>query len=453
MKTENTTLLRFLKHRGAKVLRWAASVFLLAFVLSACTPTSIPVVVAPPSTTPFEVSEIKDKSWASIKVLKPLTALQPTNPDTGSIWYKLVDSGYVTTDSSGIAKIQNTSKGCYNIYVFKQSSILLGTCSPSSASGWVCTVGSTSFNKCSVSVQTVSSDILPNGTWYSVITLDEGRVTIVSVMDGEVTVVPVIKIDSTFSEDPEDRAFSYTINRRDVAEDKRFVLGKGQGGFTASEDDLVRLREEAASKNLPLPEAGVALDSKGFQQLIKTFVGLERYPQLLPWILEVRDASMNDVGFFLLSDAELDEITRPGGNIQPPDIILGGLGSWLEDPARQEAVLQGVNWLEIQPIALAGQPANLIFQLPQREGLLVDQPFSLDLSQKIVNEGALDKEPVTLLVPAGDLELLALAERLVNDLNIVGIPVEIEQISGSELVAYAQTGAAAGMPYLWLQRP
>jgi hypothetical protein len=85
--------------------------------------------------------------------------------------------------------------------------------------------------------------------------------------------------------------------------------------------------------------------------------------------------------------------------------------------------------------------------------LLVDQPFSLDLSQKIVNEGALDKEPVTLLVPAGDLELLALAERLVNDLNIVGIPVEIEQISGSELVAYAQTGAAAGMPYLWLQRP
>jgi hypothetical protein len=348
--------------------------------------------------------------------------------------------------------VRNTGNNC-NAYLYMASGLKQGTCTKDNLSNWMCTAGAASVSNCNISLQTASADINTRGTWYSVITLENQELTLVIVSDGEVQVIPATGLDFSYAENGEDQPFDFDFNRRDMDEGQSAQLVKGQALFTASDAYLERLFAEVPG----LPRPRTPLQPEDLQRLLPPLI--ERNPQLGPWIEEIRAQSQADVDYFPPIEPPAEQPQEPQTNpqsapVEPelPVLVLSGRGGWLEDTRAQDALLTGINWQEIQPQALLGSPAEMIFEFSQRDGRLVEQPYDPEFAAVMVKEAGLDRSPVAVVLPDGDQELLALGDRLIDDLQRLSIPVEYILLPISDFYTKINTMIQAGESVLWFDR-
>ncbi|HBY96353.1 MAG TPA: hypothetical protein DEP84_20830 [Chloroflexi bacterium] len=110
-------------------------------------------------------------------------------------WHELRDMSLITTDADGEGWLQINQ--CMLVYIFQNSGLVKAACPKSDlASGNVtCALEGTSAynNDCSdkIVIQTLSAEVVLEGTWISITYLPEQQVTILSVFEGHATARPV----------------------------------------------------------------------------------------------------------------------------------------------------------------------------------------------------------------------------------------------------------------------
>lgn len=408
-----------LRLRGLARVSWLALTLLLCGLLIGCQSSPAAEVVG----SGYEVREDNESAWASTIVLNPLDAL---NLNT---WTGLVHDGMVTTDSDGIAELRNTSVGCSGLYVFRESGIELGPCTPQASGSWNCVVGAAAAAGCDVGLASPSTNVITRGTWFSLITVDNGALSIVTVLEGAVDVVPVTQLEYRYGQ-LDDHSFVLEFTTRVLDEHQTVRLVEDHSTYTASDDYLAWL-----GQNMMLPAPRTPLNQEQFQALIQQL--LPRYPLLRGYLEDMRWRATTDGRIF---PAVLEDT-----------ILLQGQGGFLADNSLQQVVLLGVDWNAVQKVVAEARPARLTFRLPGREGLLTDQVYDPNTASRISKEGNLGQQPVLLLVPLGDNDLRTVANILADALKTMGIQSSLEEVAPGELQARIDTVAAAGMPVLWLE--
>jgi hypothetical protein len=419
----NTRFVETFRNRrvtGRARVRWLALAIFLGLLIS-CGPTATAVNVVGSG---YDVREDKNAAWASINVLNPLDALALNT------WNGLVPNGMVTTDTTGIAELRNTSSGCSNLYVFRDSGVRLGPCTSGASGSWNCVIGAATSASCDVGLASPSANVILRGTWVSLITVDNGALSIVTVLKGAADVVPVTQLEYRYGQ-LDDHSFVLTFNTRVLDETQTIRLGPGESTYTASDDYLASL-----PPNLTLP-ARTRLDQVQFQSLIRQL--LPRFP-LLQGYLE-------DVSIRATIDGQIFPAVL--GNT----ILLQGQGGFLVDKLQQQVVLLGVDWNAVQKVVAGAQPASLAFQLPGREGLLTDPANAYDpnTANKISDEYKIGRNPITLLVPPGDDRLRTVANSMMEAFKAMNIPLNLKVVTPGELQPTINTSVEAGMPVLWLE--
>jgi len=406
---------------GIARLRGIGVIFITSLLLTGCQAPAAEVVGAG-----YEVREDKQSAWASIVDHGDLTILDDLSYN---VWTDLLEDGMVTTDAAGIAELRNLdlNPDCTGLYVFADSGIQLGSCTKS-AGQWNCVVGAAASSSCNVGLASPSTDVT-HGSWVSLIALDNGALSIVSVLEGSARVVPVTELD--FSYEPrENNAFVLTFYQRELDDSQAVSLRDGQSTFTASDAYLAALPPDISRM------ARLQLDAGQFQFLINQLLPL--YP-MLPVYLES-----------VISQASQDNLVFPVS--LETTFLLEGLGGTLVTDSLQQVVLHGMDWKLIQEEMSTARPVSLAFSFPDQQGLLVEQEFNFDLASSISKEASLEQNFVTLVVPAGDLELRQVAERLAKLLGAFYIPTGIEEVAPEFIPDVVANAAAAGTPILWLTR-
>jgi hypothetical protein len=422
----------------ARGCRFLLALLLISQLISCCGPgpttATAPAVKAIGSG--YDVREDKNAAWASINVLNPLDAL------SSNTWRSLVNNGMVTTDTNGIAELRNTGISCSGLYVFKNSGVKLGSCTPNAAGNWNCVVGAAASSNCNVGLASPSTNVTLRGTWVSLITLDNGALSIVTVTKGAVDVVPVTRLIYKY-EQIEDHSFVLTFSSRDLDENQTIRLGENQSTYTASDDYLAELRQSVS-----LPEARLPLNPEQFRLLIQQLS--PSYPLLPGYLDDVSWRASMDGQIFPTNIQAFEAPAEP--QEEGYKILLQGAGGFLEDPKQQQVVLLGVDWIVIQRDVAANQPVRLAFELPGHQGLLTDQNYDPELSMQILKEGNLGQNPLSLLIPVGDKEIRSVANFMEGAFNAMGIEMNIKEIPPGELKSQVNVSVAAGMTVLWLER-
>ena len=407
---------------GPTRLRGMAIILLLSLLLIGCQAPAAEVVGAG-----YEVREDKQSAWASIVDHGDLTILDDL---TVNVWTDLLEDGMVATDVVGIAELRNLdlTPDCTGLYVFADSGIQLGSCTKNQGGQWNCVVGAAASSSCNVGLASPSTDVTLN-SWVSLIALDNGALSIVSVLEGSARVVPVTELDFSYERRGE-HGFVLNFTTRVLDESQTISLGGGQSTFTASDAYLAMLPPEISN------QARQQLDARQFQFLINQLLPI--YP-MLPVYLES-----------VIFQASQDSLIFPVS--LETTFLLEGLGGTLVTDSLQQVVLQGVDWKLIQEEMSTARPVSLAFSFPDQQGLLVEQEFNFDLASSISKEASLEQNFVTLVVPAGDLELRQVAERLAKLLGAFYIPTGIEEVAPEFIPDMVANAAAAGTPILWLTR-
>lgn len=409
---------------GIPRLRRIAVLLLIGVLLTGCGSAPAAEVVG----AGYEVREDRQSGWASIVDHGDLTILDDLNYN---VWTDLLEDGMVATDAAGIAELRNLdlNPDCTGLYVFEDSGIQLGSCTKSQTGSWNCVVGAAASSSCNVGLASPSTDVFLN-SWVSLIALDNGALSIVSVLEGSARVVPVTTLD--FSYEPrENHAFVLTFYQRELDESQAIDLGGGQSTFTASDDYLAALPPDISQM------ARLPLDPGQFQFLINQLLPL--YPNL-PVYLEA-------IQFQATQDNLIFPITLQN------TLLLEGLGGSLVTDSLQQVVLQGVDWKLVQQEMSISRPVSLAFRFPSQDGLLVDQVFNPDLASSVSKEASLEQYFVILLVPSGDSELRQVAEYLVKALESFYIRASVEEVPPESIPEMIANAIAAGTPLLWLTRP
>jgi hypothetical protein len=291
-------------------------------------------------------------------------------------------------------------------------------------------IGAATSASCDVGLASPSANVILRGTWVSLITVDNGALSIVTVLKGAADVVPVTQLEYRYGQ-LDDHSFVLTFNTRVLDETQTIRLGPGESTYTASDDYLASL-----PPNLTLP-ARTRLDQVQFQSLIRQL--LPRFP-LLQGYLE-------DVSIRATIDGQIFPAVL--GNT----ILLQGQGGFLVDKLQQQVVLLGVDWNAVQKVVAGAQPASLAFQLPGREGLLTDPANAYDpnTANKISDEYKIGRNPITLLVPPGDDRLRTVANSMMEAFKAMNIPLNLKVVTPGELQPTINTSVEAGMPVLWLE--
>jgi hypothetical protein len=287
-------------------------------------------------------------------------------------------------------------------------------------------MGGAFASRCDVGLASPSAELTLLGTWVSLITLDDGALSIVTVLEGAADVVPVTQLDGK-AELRDDHSFVVEIAQRKLDETKKITLEENYSYFTASNDYLASL------------PAGVALlarkplSQEQFQSLIGQLMPLY---SLLPGYLEdVRGHAKND------------GLTFP----PVPEILLQGQGGFLTNNIAQKVVLIGVDWNAVQKNVAGPPPTSLTFQLPGREGLLTDPDYAYNPSNATIIAEAGKIKQIILLIPPGDDTLRRVANSMMESFKAIDISLNLEEVAPAEMQPKVNVMVASGMPVLWLE--
>ena len=176
-------------------LALAVSALLTGMLLTGCkdrptpTPTKVFEVQAD-----YRVRRELAEVWAGSGDVRVLPQLKD---DT---WYDLSAGDLVTTDDSGEGWVKMSD--CMLIYVFQDSGLIKAACPRSDYSGGnvTCAMAGTSVynNSCAsqIIIQTLSAEVVLEGTWLSVTYLEEQQLTVIMVFEGQAEVRPVQHFDA-----------------------------------------------------------------------------------------------------------------------------------------------------------------------------------------------------------------------------------------------------------------
>jgi uncharacterized repeat protein (TIGR01451 family) len=159
-------------------------------------PAPVPATQVAVPQIPARVRRVFDTVWAGREGIDR-SALNRLEDDA---WHYLSKGGGVTTDSSGEGWLKIND--CWDIYVFEDSELIKSPCPRSDleAADVTCNRSGTSVWKelCAseIIIQTLSAQIEPGGTWFSVTYLPELQLTLTLVFEGQVKAQPVLDADA-----------------------------------------------------------------------------------------------------------------------------------------------------------------------------------------------------------------------------------------------------------------
>jgi hypothetical protein len=383
--------------------------------LSSTTPT--------PSATPTPVTQVAVITPDSqVRRLTPAVFAGKNQPlpelKTDDI-FSLAPGSQISTDKSGQAEV--ILANCLKLFIFQDSSLVRRTCrKEDAASGLaVCgTAGMTSvLNQCTsqVNIQTISSNVKTEGTWFSVIYLPADQISIVQVYEGAVDV----------------RAVTDTQNRKMTGGQK---IGAGSLWFTSPGADAPFIGGIEGRQPQPM-EVWEGLRS----ELIN------KYPDLDLWIRSARDrAKLQKLNF-------PDNIVAPAGKVT---IHLVG-AVWTENRL-QDALLLGVPWR--QTVRNLWQNFDITPQIEFPKRVIQDargRKYDPGSARKTLSGTGVFSDPntpITLAVNASDAAAQEYAYDFQSYLSEIGLNAELQQMSGDELkktVQSAETGGY-GRPFIWI---
>jgi hypothetical protein len=267
-------------------------------------------------------------------------------------WVALEADGWVVTDENGEGWIDFKVEGvdCLRIFVFHSSKLSKAPCPKSVYEGAnvACHVeGTDAFhNTCAsqVVIQTLSADIVPEGTWLSVTYLPDRSLTLVLILEGQTMIQPVLDLEArTLGAEVEVKA--------------------GQFLFTMPDDRLSQVGSLDPRQVHPLTELPTVLDDLG----------------LRPWIYKIRSRAEQDVGVQLDVPPVIVSIDFP--EQIPSDTSRANPAPWtvhFRDPDGD----------------LASKEAVVLSQ--ETEGGFIFEPFSSAVGPERIQEGD-EREGAVLL--------------------------------------------------------
>ncbi|UCC65181.1 MAG: LysM peptidoglycan-binding domain-containing protein [Anaerolineae bacterium] len=154
-----------------------------------------------PTPTPTKVFEVQ----TDCRVRRELAEVWAGSGDmvpqlTDGVWRDLSAGDLVTTDNNGEGWVKMSD--CMLIYVFQDSGLIKAACPRSDYSGGnvTCAMAGTSVynNSCAsqIIIQTLSAEVVLEGTWLSVTYIADQQLTVIMVFEGQAEVRPVQHFDA-----------------------------------------------------------------------------------------------------------------------------------------------------------------------------------------------------------------------------------------------------------------
>jgi hypothetical protein len=137
------------------------------------------------------------------------------------------------------------------------------------------------------------------------------------------------------------------------------------------------------------------------------------------------------------------------------DVIINMAGGPFNQPAGREGVMHAAPWLDILQRLVDGQNVRVTGQWTEPGNELdgANYPFNLDLAQKLLS--SVDYSSgfgVQMFVPAGDDQLIALAQEAARSMGQVGMDTSVIPATDVDLKSQVDVNLAAGYIVIWLQR-
>jgi hypothetical protein len=343
-------------------------------------------------------------------------------------WYPLDTGDTLTTDANGEAEMNLSECWPGHIYVFKNSAgaFHVEQCSEAefeSASATCVSFGTWYVGSCAAEfdvIWTGSAKITKTGTSFSVTYLPKMHLTLIVVLEGEVSLEAVNSYGPT------------------ELEEGATPVSAGSFYFTMPIDDLNAIAElnprEVYSVD-KLPPVAQELDIVDQMLDVHDQAGADgvlpnNWPQEMGMEMVVVEEEMSENAFV---------ITMGGGA--------------LSDPKVQEGMLTGVDWWSIAQET--DPPAKTVTVFVADGPSIIDSELTYDpaRSQTLFEEaGYAGNQPITILYPAEDNQLAAIAELAVESLGGMGIDAAVEEVPEGGLTEKMQMIIAAGEQVIALSR-
>jgi hypothetical protein len=390
----------------------------LFIVMSACgsspaQPPSNPPPQPPPTPTPdisFQISRYKSNVYYGSGAA--LSLLGSSLPQPFPLGYK------TNTDQSGIALLEGQAQaGKCKIYVFRDTSLTQSACVPGTfnASNSSCVeAGSALYNKCTGHIVITASGVAQHKfTALSATYLPDSQITLFIALEGALEVTPL----NTLNE------YNPDLNT--------IQLEQGNFLYTAPDDHMQGIAGLTMREPHPISEIRPLVDAL----------------DLWKWIDQLQPAiDQEDLGVQVVPTAE---------PAYAADVIINMAGGPFNQPAGREAVMHAAPWLDILQRLVDGQNVRVTGQWTEPGNELdgANYPFNLDLAQKLLS--SVDYSSgfgVQMFVPAGDDQLIALAQEAARSMGQVGMDTSVIPATDVDLKSQVDVNLAAGYIVIWLQR-
>ena len=384
-------------------------------------PVNNPPTAIAPTTPPTEAAVIAINS--QVRRLAPGVFAGKANPLpelTSDDLINLEAGGLVTTNTNGEAEVD--IQGCLKLFIFQDTSLQRDTCRKADAASGlgVCgTAGMTGVvNNCTsqVNIQTPSSSVNTNGTWFGVIYLQPDKLTIVQVYEGAVGVRAII-----------DPATGQLTNESE--------LPAGSLWFSSPGASAPTINGIAGRQAQPM---------EVWQALRPALIG--KYPILDRWMKTAQNRAQG------LSLAFPEELVPTTGQVN-----LHFVGASWNNTDAQNALLQGVPWKDITNSLWPGVPVTYQIQFPDRTiADATTQTYDLAAAQALLKNsqfyavGAAANE-VTFVFNTNDAAAPNFIDQFLPHLERIGFKYQIVSWNDAEftrnLDAYRSGNRA---PLIWL---
>jgi len=380
------------------------------------TPTPIETTPTPRETNP--VAEIKPDSQVrrlNAAVFAGMT--QPLPQLTNNQPLLLEPGGLVTTDTSGEAEI--VIQNCLKLFVFQNSELKRTTCRKSDAASGLGVCGTSGMtgvvNNCSsqVDIQTPSSGVTTQGTWFSVIYLEPDQLSIVQVYEGSVDVNAV-------------------VNRDQGRVTRGQKIDEGNLWFSSPGDEAPIIGGISGREMIPM-EAWAALRPELIQ----------KYPQLDLWMQAADDqANRGKLNFYEYLLVPLRRVT------------LSFSGTMFTNKNVQQGLAAGIPWTDLVFSSWSSE-VNVTPMLKFSNETIADArlaTFNPDQARELIGTTGYQQQIFQMVLPEGTGELDIFVQGLQENMLNLGLTGEIIRLETGTFQNFIQNlPSSRSGNYIWFE--
>jgi hypothetical protein len=365
-------------------------------------------------------------------------------------------AGYlVAADELGEAAV--AFSGCPTIYLFNTSQLQVSACrkgDAASGNALCAQSGAAAFRNCAsdMVVQTLSANVLPQGTWFEVIFLPGEQITLVTVMDASVLVEPVLEGGGNrvgAGTQVNGGEFYYTM-----PDPQREI-----GGVPAREarplEELPPLVAELGPQVEEwLRRAGQIAEQDGALPPNWPFSDIQI--TVTPTVITEVPPVVTETTAVPTEETPIVVETEPPQEVIPLEWFMGG--GPMESPILQVGILHGVSWLELLDRIAPNQDVPIFTVLREQEIDVRTVEFNPEASRSFLAEagypgGEFGELQVFLVFNPQDELVARLVEGIAAQLNELGaLNVELVTPLPEEVDGFVKELLATEHPVLWLKR-